>query len=205
MKPFNILLVGVGGQGLLTLGSLIAWASAEAGIKATVAETHGLSQRGGTLSVHVRLNNEYSSLIPPGETDLLIGLELLETLRYIYYANPDTVVLSSRFRLPPPLTNPPSIIEVEEALTKTLNKVYIVDADQEAKRITGSSLFSNTLLLGIALGIDNRLRSILGLESLEKAVEVLFRGRVRELNLRALKYGYEKGLELARRGNRRDN
>ncbi|MEM4476465.1 MAG: 2-oxoacid:acceptor oxidoreductase family protein, partial [Desulfurococcaceae archaeon] len=91
LKRFNILIAGVGGQGLLTLGELIGSAAIESGVDVTIAEVHGLSQRGGSVVVHVRLGPGSSPVIPRGAADLLIGLEAIETARYIDYANKESL------------------------------------------------------------------------------------------------------------------
>ncbi|AFK51088.1 indolepyruvate ferredoxin oxidoreductase subunit beta [Thermogladius calderae 1633] len=197
-EKLNVLIVGVGGQGVLTLGSLIAWASTLSGIEVTVAETHGLSQRGGSLAVHVRLNNKDAPIIPVGEADHVIALEALEALRYLSYARRGAVLVVNRLRLPPPLTRPPGLDVVEEALRKTFGgSVYVYDADNEAKQVAGSPLYSNTLLLGISIAVDERLRRLISTVKVEEAIDTLFSGRAAEANLRAFNQGLKIGFSLA--------
>ncbi|MGC9181561.1 MAG: indolepyruvate oxidoreductase subunit beta [Thermogladius sp.] len=194
----NVLIVGVGGQGVLTLGSLIAWASTLSGIDVTVAETHGLSQRGGSLAVHVRLNNKDAPLIPVGEADHVIALEALEALRYLSYARRGAVLVVNRLRLPPPLTSPPGLDVIEGALRKAFDGlVYVYDADNEAKQVAGSTLYSNTLLLGISVAVDERLRRVVSPAMVEEAINTLFAGRAAEANLRAFNQGLKIGFSLA--------
>jgi indolepyruvate ferredoxin oxidoreductase beta subunit len=198
---FNILIAGVGGQGVLTLGSLIAWASTLSGIDVTVAETHGLSQRGGSLTVHVRLNNNQTPLIPPGEADLLIGLEAIEAARYSYYVGDRGILVVNKLRLPPPLTKPPSLRELEEGLRRVFpGRVYFYDAEKEAKQLAGSALFSNVLLLGYSLGVDGRFRSLLDPARVEEAIQLIFSRKTAEANLRAFKHGLSQGLRVVAGG-----
>ncbi|WFO75312.1 indolepyruvate oxidoreductase subunit beta [Desulfurococcaceae archaeon MEX13E-LK6-19] len=190
MPRYNILLAGVGGQGLLTLGSIIGNAAIEEGIDATIAETHGLSQRGGSLVVHVRLGDGSSPLIPHGGANLIIGLEALETLRYLNYANKDTKIVMNEFLWPPPLSKTPKLEDIIKAISSSA-RLYVVNANEEAKKVTGLIVTANTLILGFAYMIDKDLQSLLSEKSLEKGLERVFRGKALELNRKALKAGME--------------
>lgn len=191
MKRYNILLAGVGGQGLLTLGTIIGNAAIEEGVDVTIAETHGLSQRGGSLVVHVRLGESMSPLIPRGATNLMIGLEALETIRYIGYANKDTKVVMNKFLWPPPLSKTPKLSDIINALSSTISRLYVVDANEEAKKATGLIVTANTLILGYAYSIDEDLHSLISLRSIEKGLERVFKEKALELNKKALKTGIE--------------
>ncbi len=193
---YNIVLVGVGGQGLLTVGRIIGNAAIAEGIEATIAETHGLSQRGGSLMVQIRLGPGSSPMVPVGAADLLMGLEALETARYIYYANPSTRVVMNRFLWPPPLTKTPSLENIIEVISKHL-KLYVVDANGIAERETGMVLAANTALLGAAYAIDKGLRERISRGSMEEGMKRVFRGRILELNIKAFNAGYEEGLRAA--------
>jgi len=77
----NVVMVGVGGQGLVTAAKVLADAAIDSGTKALVAETHGLSQRGGAVEVHVRLGDVYAPLVPRGRADVLLAFEIIEAAR----------------------------------------------------------------------------------------------------------------------------
>ncbi len=196
MPRYNVLLVGVGGQGLLTLGALIGAAAIEKGVEVTIAETHGMSQRGGSLVVHVRLGEGASPLIPRGAADLLIGMEALETARNIVFAHKDTLVLMNNFLWPPPLAKYPPLEVLVEELKKRA-KLLIVDAMKYAKEETGLVVTANTLMLGYAIAVDKGLSSLIDIESVEKAMEKIFRGRALELNKKVLRRGYNEGLKAS--------
>ncbi len=94
MKPAaevtNVLMVGVGGQGIILTSSILAAVAAESGLVIKKSEVHGMAQRGGAVSSHIRFGQKvYSPLIPAGEADILFGSELLETCRWLpYYLSP---------------------------------------------------------------------------------------------------------------------
>lgn len=88
MKDFNLVVVGVGGQGILTLAQIVAEAALKEGLDVKTSELHGLAQRGGPIPSHVRFGKKiYSSIVMVGEADLVIGLEPLEALRAAYYGS----------------------------------------------------------------------------------------------------------------------
>ncbi len=86
MKITNIMLSGVGGQGILTSGRILALAAIDAGLDVKMSEVHGMSQRGGNVDSHIRIGEKVpSSLIPKGGADYLISFEMMEALRYMDY------------------------------------------------------------------------------------------------------------------------
>ncbi len=104
MDEFNIVLAGVGGQGLVLLTKIIGDGCCKAKKKAITGELHGLSQRSGTISIHLRIGEEvYSPLIPYGAGDLILGLEAMEALRYIEYLKQDGIVLMNTRVINPPI------------------------------------------------------------------------------------------------------
>ncbi len=192
MKRLNIVLTGIGGQGVITAAVLVAEAALRSGLEAVVAETHGLSQRGGTVIVHVRVGERVDApLIPLGGADLVIALEPLEALRYIGYARQGATIVVNTYVIPPPLPNinVPEVGEVVEALSKLPVKLYTVNATRKAIEL-GDARAANTYLIGFAAGVGG-FADLLSLEDLENAVRAF--GRNVEVNLRALHQGYEDG------------
>src|SRR5512137_2409412 len=99
----NILLVGVGGQGILLASEILAEAFMLAGFDVKKSEIHGMSQRGGSVVSHVRFGEKvFSPVVPEGEGDILFGFELLETYRYLYLLRPGAKVIANDFRIQPP-------------------------------------------------------------------------------------------------------
>ncbi|MGC9152704.1 MAG: 2-oxoacid:acceptor oxidoreductase family protein, partial [Vulcanisaeta sp.] len=114
----NIYLAGVGGQGLVTFATILGDAAIRAGYKALIAETHGLSQRGGSIDVHVRIGDVDAPLIPKGGADVVVAFEMLEAFRAINYANENTVFIVNRRLIRPPATRQkiPSVEDLENML-----------------------------------------------------------------------------------------
>lgn len=99
----NVIVVGVGGQGQLFLSRLIAETFLRYDTPTLVAETHGMSQRGGSVIVHVRIGRDVRSpLIPVGQADVMLGMELIETVRYSHYIREEGVVLANDKVIVPP-------------------------------------------------------------------------------------------------------
>ncbi|MFC1728309.1 indolepyruvate oxidoreductase subunit beta [Nanoarchaeota archaeon] len=150
----NIILAGVGGQGILTLAGAIARAAISEGFDVKGSELHGLAMRFGSLNVHIRIGKDISSpLVSLSDADLIISQEPIETLRNIKYANKKTVIL---FDTKPqvPLTaylekkKYPSLDETNKILGKISKKVIPVHASDIVYEKTGSAIMANTYLLG---------------------------------------------------------
>ncbi len=151
----NIYLAGVGGQGLVTFATVLGDAAIRAGYKALVAETHGLSQRGGSIDVHVRIGDVDAPLIPRGGgADVVVAFEILEAFRAIGYANEGTVFIVNRRLIRPPATKQriPSINELENALRSSIRRIYIVNAYDDAIKL-GNVIYENMVILGALYSI----------------------------------------------------
>ncbi len=153
-KVYNILVAGVGGQGNLVCGRALADASCAQGLRPVVGQIFGASQRGGSVYTHVRIaDHDTGPLIPRGRTDLLLGLEPLETLRAaVDYAGPQTTVILSTMEVRTMATRceedrHPSGDEVVDALAAICAKVYAVDAGAALKTI-GTARALNAYMLG---------------------------------------------------------
>jgi len=186
----NIILAGVGGQGILTIAAVIDTAALDSNLNIKQSEVHGMSQRGGAVQSHVRISDKeiYSDLIPKGKADLIISVEPMELLRYLPYLKKDGLLVTDSN----PFVNIKNYPELEElyADIKSRPNSILVDAMKIAKDL-GNSRATNIVLLGAA-------SSFLPLseESLKKAIATLFERkgeRVVSKNLEA----FEKGKEIA--------
>lgn len=187
-RRLNIIIAGVGGQGIITLATLIARAALLSGTKALVAETHGLSQRGGSVEVHVRLGAVEAPLIPRGEADVILGLELIETARRLDYVKTNGVILTSDVIMKPALPGikVPGRDELIEELQSANRRLVVVPATSMASEV-GGLLFVNTIMLG-ALAASGLLKGLVDPGELERLVRGLRRG---EENYRAYRLGFE--------------
>lgn len=194
---YNIAVVGVGGQGLLTLGSLIGSACMMKGHDVAIAEVHGMSQRGGSVIVHVRIGNNPSPIIPVGGADHIIALELIEAARYIHYARKGGVVSVNDFIWPPPLSTYPSRESIMNELRGKQVKLFIHDANDLSVKIAGSPISANVAMLGYAIGVDERLRGLISIDDVERALSTIFKGKALDLNREILRRAYQDGLKDA--------
>ena len=184
----DIILSGVGGQGILSIAAVIGEAALKEGLYMKQAEVNGMSQRGGDVQSNLRLSDQpiASDLIPKGHADLIISLEPMESLRYLPYLKEDgwLVTNSQPFVNIP---NYPDMEKVNEELDKLPHKV-ILDVEAIAKEVA-TARAANIVMLGAAapfIGIEynkieDGIRRIFG----RKGEEVV------EMNLKALKAGYD--------------
>ncbi|MEM0491802.1 MAG: indolepyruvate oxidoreductase subunit beta [Acidilobaceae archaeon] len=193
MSNLNILIVGVGGQGILTLSRIIGESALRRGLKVLIAETHGLSQRGGSVIVHVRIGDDIEApLIPIGECDLMLSLELVETLRYLNYMGNNGVIVSDTLILRPPIPRVkiPSYEEIITTLKNTGLEVHLLDASLEADRL-GDIRVANMIILGYAIS-----STLLGKYiDIDSVVESLAHIPGKELNIKALSMGFKFGVK----------
>ncbi|NTV82010.1 MAG: indolepyruvate oxidoreductase subunit beta [Candidatus Aminicenantes bacterium] len=182
----DIILAGVGGQGILSIAYVIDNAALADGLFFKQAEVHGMAQRGGAVQSHMRLSDAtiWSDLIPKGEADMILSVEPLEALRYLDYLRPDGIVVTSST----PFRNIPDYPEIEkvlEALRKAPRSV-VIDSEKLAKE-SGTVKAQNVVLLGAAASF-----LIIKEKSLLGTIETLFRDRgptVLEANLKAFVLG----------------
>jgi indolepyruvate ferredoxin oxidoreductase beta subunit len=153
-KTTNVIISGIGGQGVITLALVIAESAFKQGYDVKTAEVHGLAMRFGHIDVHVRFGKKvYSSLVPDGEADLVISLEPLEALRMSRYMNKNTKVVFDSAKLIPNEMHLrkqqyPEIKSILKLIKKVSKHVRAVDASGVVKKYTGSLIQSNIYLLG---------------------------------------------------------
>ncbi len=189
----DVYLVGVGGQGIITAARIIGDAAILAGEKVLLSETHGMAQRGGSVMCTARIGDRAGPLVPDMGADVILSLELLETLRAACKASKDTVVLSSTERLVPLSVSTqkmryPSQQEVSDKMSSLAKAVVMVDAAGLAAQ-AGSPISSNVVMVGAlagsgAAGIDA--------DRFEEAVKANIPRKLDE-NLKAFALGLEAG------------
>jgi indolepyruvate ferredoxin oxidoreductase beta subunit len=160
----NLFLCGVGGQGLVLLTSVIGDACAKSGKKVITGEMYGLSQRSGTVSVHLRIGEDaFSPLIRHGDADILIALEAIEALRYVEYLKKDGVILMNSRIMHPPIETSKVItakgtkyITVEDVVSGLRNwtpNIAVIDALRLARE-SGNVRAENTVFLGCLSALE---------------------------------------------------
>ena len=183
----DIILCGVGGQGILSIATIIGEAATKAGLNLKQAEVHGMSQRGGDVQSHLRLSDAeiYSDLIAEGSADMIISMEPMESLRYLPYLAADgTIVTGSK-----PFVNIPNYPEMEQ-VTAALESLPSVAMDiEEVAKNAGNARGANMVLLGMAA----RYLQILTPDQLCDAIRTIFARKgeaVVEANIKAFQAGY---------------
>lgn len=186
----NILLAGVGGQGILTIAAILDTAALASNLDLKQSEVHGMSQRGGAVQSHVRISDTkiYSDLIPQGKADMIISVEPMELLRYLPFLKKDGYLITDSN----PFLNITDYPELEElyAKIKSYPNHILIDAKKIAKDL-GNSKATNIVLLGAASSIIP-----LSEESLKQAIKTLFQrkgDRIVTKNIDA----FNKGKEIA--------
>jgi indolepyruvate ferredoxin oxidoreductase, beta subunit len=198
VTPYSILLAGVGGQGLMLLSQVIGDAGTRTGVKVVVGAQHGLAQRSGSISAHVRIGDAYSPLIPYGTANLIIAMEATESLRYIEYLKNGGTVITSKRIMHAPLETAPivknrqekkmyvSIEQVLENVGKIADRIVALDSETFASR-AGNPRTENIVLLGAAASLED---FPLAVEPLKESIKRIVPSRAIEANLKAFDLGY---------------
>ena len=189
-ETYNILIVGVGGQGVLLASEVLSDVAVAAGFDVKKSEVHGMSQRGGVVSSHVRVAQKvYSPTIQEGQADILLSFEQAEGLRAVTWMKPDGIAIVSRTTIIPAIVTsskkyhyPSNAIE---DMKNKIPRVIDVEADKIASEL-GNPRLVNTILLGVAsnyLPFDQDLWS--------DTIRAKIKPKLVEINLTAFKRGRE--------------
>jgi len=182
MKTFNIVLSGVGGQGVILASKILSMAGIESGYDVKQSEVHGMSQRGGSVTSHVRIGEKvYSPLITEGEADVVIAFELLEALRTKHWTNKNGILIFNTMKINP-ITVSSGMAEYPEGIVEKINelkcKTYAIDALELAKK-AGSPKAVNMVLVGAASNVlpikENIWETVLKNNIPEKILDINFK------------------------------
>lgn len=188
-KPFNIVISGTGGQGLITLIQIIAEAAFIEGYDLKTSELHGLSQRGGSVETHIRFGKKvYSPLVSSGSANLILSLEISESLKALPYANSETIFLINKYSFLFPGCLPEKEI-MKKLKTLVKGPLHIIPAAEICKKELGKEVVSGVYLLSYAV-----FKKFIPLKptSILKAVSKIVPKKYLELN--------KKAFELAKTG-----
>ena len=192
----NLLVTGVGGQGIITFGRVLSDVYRKIGVRILMAETHGMSQRGGSVEVHIRIGDVLSPLIPIGGVDVIIGLELTEAIRVLRYANPNTIIITNIRMIRPALPRI-KMPDPDKLLSSTKSyglNIIALDAYKMALE-AGSAMALNMVMLGALVG----LHILPGDVSREEFIDVLSEMRMGEINISAFNMGFEAVKKIYRK------
>lgn len=184
----NILIVGVGGQGTLLASRILGALAALKGMDCKLSEIHGMSQRGGSVVTNVKIAEKVTSpIIGVKDADIILAFEKLEALRYVnYLKDGGSIVVNKQEILPMPvITGARKYPEnIENELTKYAKNVVCVDALSIAEEI-GNLKCVNVIMIGVLAKSLN-----IAFEDIAKALEMAVKPKLYEINLEALKRGY---------------
>lgn len=186
----NIILAGVGGQGILTIAAILDTAALNSNLNIKQSEVHGMSQRGGAVQSHVRISDKeiFSDLIPQGKADIIISVEPMELLRYIPYLKKDGFLVTDSNPFVN-ITNYPEVENLYKEIKSHKNSI-LIDAKKIAKEL-GNSKATNIVLLGAASSLIP-----LDEEKLVEAIKILFERKGERIVNKNIEAFY-KGKEIA--------
>ncbi len=198
IKSYNLLNVGVGGQGVIRAAQILSYAALLDDYKIRTAETHGMAQRGGSVASFLRFGTEVEGpLIPRGKTDTILAFESSEAVRIFNYAGPETVFLINENIIIPPMIHQmgldyPNIIEIRDFLKNVSLHIFFIDGVKIATDL-GNPRTMNVVMLGALIGLQ-----VLPLkkETLQKAILSYLPSKFHDINKKAFEIGIEKGMEL---------
>lgn len=189
-KKFDLLITGVGGQGAILASDIIGKAAVAAGLPIRAAETHGMAQRGGSVVNHIRVGNDYGSMIPKKGADLLLALEPMEAVRYLDFLKDGGVIIVNTQPIVPVtvtsgLAKYPEVSDIVDALSEK----YIVKAfnADELANDAGNRLAMNVVMVGAVSGYLP-----IPKETLLESIKALVPQKTIEVNLRAFEMGRKK-------------
>ncbi len=192
---YDLILAGVGGQGILTIAEAISLAALKRGWCVKQSEVHGMSQRGGDVQSHLRFADHeiFSDLIPLGEADMILSVEPLETLRYVQYLKPEGMIVANKTPVEN-ITNYPPVDQIYQKITRYPRHV-LIDAETLAKQ-AGNVRCSNIVMLGAA-SVFLKINP----EDLESAITEIFTpkgDKIVEMNKKAFRLGRSEATTTAK-------
>jgi len=191
----DIILAGVGGQGILSIAGSISMAALNNDLDIKQSEVHGMSQRGGAVQSNLRISDKKiaSDLIPKGKVDIILSVEPMEALRYIPFLKEGGWIVTSSN----PFKNIEDYPEIEDIYTelRTHKNLILIDSEKIASKI-GSKLASNIVMLGAATPFIN-----MSFESVEEGVKQIFARKgemIIQKNINALKAGRDASINISK-------
>lgn len=182
----NILMAGVGGQGIILASDILAQVMLIYGYDVKKSEIHGMAQRGGSVMSHIRFSDKvFSPIISKAQCDILVSSEEVETARYLDFLKPDASVIVNRYRLSPPSValGVDEYPDISDLILEKTPHVCFIDGNNIARSL-GNPRVVNTILLGVLSTLLEPDESIW-----EECFQTMLKGRIRDVNIRAFKAG----------------
>jgi len=193
MREFNILITGVGGQGVILMSELLGKAAVADKLNVRGSEILGMAVRGGSVTSAIRIGEDvYGPLIPTGKCHALVGMEPSETLRNISYLSKSSlVIVNTAITIPFTVSigesSYPSPEEILKQLDKASGKIVQLDAAKLAQE-AGNHLATNVVMLGALFGTD---QLPIKIATIKETIEERFPAKLAPVNMKAFDLGYE--------------
>lgn len=201
MKEFNVLITGVGGQGVILMSELLGKSAVKDGLKVRGSEILGMAVRGGSVTSAIRIGDEvYGPLIPTGKCDALVGMEPSEALRNITCLSKSSLVILNTavtvpFTVPLGQSTYPAADQILEKLNKASGKVVKLDATKLAQD-AGSLLTTNIVMLGALFGTE---QLPIKTATIKESIQERFLAKAAPVNIKAFDLGYEACWQAAKK------
>jgi len=192
-KEMNVIICGLGGQGVVLMYELLGHAAVQDGLKILGSEVLGMAQRGGPVFSNIRLGSEvYAPLTPEGKCDLMVAVEPSEALRNItFLSTASLVALNTRKVVPYTVysgeSKYPSLEEIQEKLNKVAKKIILLDATQLAQE-AGNLQSTNVVMLGALFGIG---QMPIKTGTIKAVMMERFSNKIAAVNIKAFGLGYD--------------
>ena len=199
MKEYNIVITGVGGQGVLTAANILGWAALHAGYKVRLGEVHGMSQRFGSVISYVRFGEDvYGSMVPEGKADVMLSFEPVEALRYINYLKEGGMVVVNTKPIVPVqvsmgMASYPSLEEIRKVFEKDFKAKWIGFNAEELAEQAGHVVTTNTVLIGALTQIPE---FPLDAEHVREVIKITIPPKAVDINMKAFDLGIKAAKEI---------
>jgi len=199
MKEYNIVITGVGGQGVLTAANILGWAALHAGYKVRLGEVHGMSQRFGSVISYVRFGEDvYGSMVPEGKADVMLSFEPVEALRYINYLKEGGMVVVNTKPIVPVqvsmgMASYPSLEEIRKVFEEGFKAKWIGFNAEELAEQAGHVVTTNTVLIGALTQIPE---FPLDAEHVREVIKITIPPKAVDINMKAFDLGIKAAKEI---------
>jgi len=199
MGEYNIVITGIGGQGILTAANLLGWAALHAGYKVRVGEVHGMSQRFGSVIAYVRFGKDvYGAMVPEGKADVILSFEPVEALRYINYLRKGGLVFTNARPIPPVqvsmgLATHPGLEEIKKVVEEDFGAKFMAFDAEKLAMGAGNIITTNVVLIG---ALTQTPGFPLSAEHVREVIRVSVPKKAVEVNMKAFDFGVKAAREM---------
>ncbi|MDK2983149.1 MAG: indolepyruvate ferredoxin oxidoreductase, beta subunit [Thermococcaceae archaeon] len=199
MKEYNIVITGVGGQGVLTAANILGWAALRAGYKVRLGEVHGMSQRFGSVISYVRFGEDvYGSMVPEGKADVILSFEPVEALRYVNYLKEGGMAVINTKPIVPVqvsmgMAKYPSLDEIRRIFEEDFKAKWIGFNAEELAEKAGHVVTTNTVLIGALTQVPE---FPLDAEHVREVIKISVPPKAVDVNMKAFDLGIQAAKDI---------